>query len=71
MNTLGARGFFSLGRQNWAAKPREKNFWHQQITTSLPRRRQFPLIDIRSDNGPLIIQRMEFGTETKIKLAFG
>ena len=22
-------------------------------------------------NGPLIIQRMEFGTETKIKLAFG
>ena len=45
--------FSRWGRQNWAAKRRrrvtkrrEKNFWHQRITTSLPCRRQFPLIDI-------------------------
>ena len=30
------------------AKRQEKNLWHQRITTSLPCRRQFPLIDIRS-----------------------
>ena len=56
-NTLGARGFFSRwGRQNierrsgegaGVAKRREKNLWHQPVTTSLPCRRQFPLIDIR------------------------
>ena len=50
----GCQRFFSRwGRQNWAAKRwrrvakrREKNLWHQRITTSLPCRRQFPLIDI-------------------------
>ena len=47
-------GFFLLGvteLSGEAAKAsREaarKNFWHQRIKTSLPCRRQFPLIDIR------------------------
>ena len=51
---------------------KKKIIWHQRITISLPCRRQFPLIDIRSkkkqsrpDDEPLIIQRMEIGTETK------
>ena len=51
--TLGARGFFlvrgdRIERRSRVAKRREKNLWHQGITTSLPCRRQFPLIDIRS-----------------------
>ena len=49
----GARGFFLVGgdrieRRLRVAKRREKNLWYQRITTSLPCRRQFPLIDIRS-----------------------
>ena len=44
--TLGARGFFLVGVAKW----REKNLWYQRITTSLPRWRQFPLIDIRSQS---------------------
>ena len=78
-NTLGARGFFLAGGDRIERRSREgesrsgekKNVWHQRITTSLTYRRQFPLMtDIRSHNEPLIKQRMEFGTETKIKLAF-
>ena len=53
LNTLGARGFYfvrgdRIERRSRVAKRREKNLWHQRITTSLPCRRQFPLIDIRS-----------------------
>ena len=79
--SLGATEFEFSGEAAKASREaarKKKNLWHQRITTSLPCRRQFPLIDIRSQrkqsrqyNEPLIIQRMEFGTETKIKLAFG
>ena len=53
ITTLGARGFFLVSgdrieRRSRVAKRREKNLWHQRITTSLPCRRQFPLFDIRS-----------------------
>ena len=50
----GARGFFLVGGDRIeprlrVAKRREKNLWYQRITTSLPCRRQFPLIDIRKE----------------------
>ena len=51
--TLGARGFFSLGvaelsgeATKASCKAARKNLWHQRITTSLPCRHQFPLINI-------------------------
>ena len=37
-----------IERWSRVAKRREKSLWHQRITTSLPCRRRFPLIDIRS-----------------------
>ena len=51
--TLGARGFFlvrgdRLERRSQVVKRQGKNLRHQRITTSLPCRRQSPLIDIRS-----------------------
>ena len=75
---LGARGFFLVGgdrierlsREGESRSGEKKTSGTNGLTTSLPCGRQFLLIDIRSHNGPLIIQRMEFGTETKIKLAF-
>ena len=39
-----------IERRSRVAKRREKNLWHQRITTSLPCRRQFPLIDIHSQS---------------------
>ena len=68
---LGATELSGKAAKTSCDKRQEKNLWHQRITSSLPCRRQFPLIDIRSHEESLIIQRMEFGTETKIKLAFG
>ena len=51
------RYFFSLGAIELSGEAAEasreatrKNLWHQRITTSLPCRRQFPLIDIRSQS---------------------
>ena len=51
------RYFFSLGATELSGEASKasreatrKNLWHQWITTSLPCRRQFPLIDIRSQS---------------------
>ena len=51
------RYFFSLGATELSGEATKasreatrKNLWHQRITTSLPCRCQFPLIDIRSQS---------------------
>ena len=70
----GARGFFLVGgdrikRQLRVAKRREKNLWYQRITTSLPCRHQFPLIDLRSLELILETQQTRFTHARGVKYA--
>ena len=52
--TLGARGFLLIGgdrierlsHKGESRNGEKENLWYKRITTSLPCRRQFPLIDI-------------------------
>ena len=61
--------FFLVGSGEAAKASREatrKNLWHQRITTSLPCRRQFPLIDIRSQSLFWKHSKPVFPTRSKI-----